>query len=343
MVDALEDLFDASNKVLGLLLPSEVSRTSVQGIEERSLDSKSKETRQLQRYNPNFQAQRVVYGDDRFINVPVIVRAILDVSKVEEIPPGPWRMDPILYRANLATLTTSLMTHNREGGEGTWHELNKLFPRPFLQKFVANNALGDFADGSALFVETFELAVDMRTRSFIESAKRLVSQEGFDPDALLEQVFYKDSNTLNGWSVDGLRFEDVNHNKDFRSAIVARLNQLRETFSETEAPFIDLERLEKLFPHARLTTALTQWSQARLGEIELQLQILGATGGIIQAIRSTSRESGKIPLRMMEDDFSYGSSAYGAVLNHQPPNPDQAKVSKATNRFKGSKDLATLM
>ncbi|KAL8943562.1 MAG: hypothetical protein Q9211_000943 [Gyalolechia sp. 1 TL-2023] len=343
MIDALEDLFDASNKLLRLLVPSEVSQTSVQGVKHRMLDLESKETRQLQRYTRNFEAHRVVYGDDGFINVPAIVRAILDVSKAEDVRSGPWRMDPILYRANLASLATSLMTHDGEGREDTWQQLDKRFPRPFLQRFVADSTTGDLADGSALLLETFELAVDMRTRGFIESAKRLVIEQGFDPDALLEQIFYKDSNTLNGWSVAGLRFEDVNHNKDFRSSIVARLDELRKTFSETEAPFIDLERLEKILPHARLTTALIQWSQLRLQEIELQLERFGGTGGVVQAIRSTRREGGKIPLGTMDEDFSDRSNADGAFLNRQPPKPVEAKVSKATNQFKGGKDLAALI
>ncbi|KAL8943378.1 MAG: hypothetical protein Q9216_001087 [Gyalolechia sp. 2 TL-2023] len=346
MVDVLEDLFDVSNKVLGLLVPSKISQASVQGVKERLLDLKSKETRQLQRYTPYFQAQRVVYGDDRLINVPAVVRTVLDISRAEKVPPGPWRIDPILYRANLASLAISLMTQNREGEAHLWHELNKLFPRPFLQRLVANNSLADLTDSSTLLLETFQIGVDIRTRDFIESAKRLVNEEGFDPDALLEQVFYKDNNTLNGWGADGLKFDDINHNREFRSFVIARLDQLRDTFSQTEAPFIDLEGLEEMFPHARVLTTLFQWSQLRLQEIELQLQKLGGANGIVQAIqtvRSTSGAGGLIPLRTMQVNMSLGENSLGATPNHQQaPSPEQVNISKATKQLKRSQDFATL-
>lgn len=344
MIDALEDLFGASKKVLSLLVPSNISQTSVQGTKERLLDLKSKEIRQLQRYTPNFQAQRAVYGDNRFINPPVIVRATLDIPKVEDVRPGPWRMDPILHGANLASLATFLITQDHNGAEHAWHEVNKLFPRPFLQRFVPDSALGDFTDGSTLLLETFRLAVDLRTRAFIDNAKLLVNEEGFDPGTLLVQAFYEDSDTLSGWNVPGLRFEDVNQNKDFKLSIVARLDQLRRTFSETEAPFIDLERLEEMFPYASLTTSLFRWIHLRLREIELQVQRSGGAGSIVQAIRtvqSTSGKGGQLSMGAMGADFSIRSNPYGHVShNQQLSDLFQAKAPKATNRSEGRKDLA---
>lgn len=339
MTDALEDLFDASNKILGLLVPRKVSETSVQAVKGRLLDLKSKETKQLQRYTPNFQAQRVVYGDDRFINVPVVVRTILDLSKVEDVRPGPWRMDPILYRANLASLMTSFVAQSDKNVEHATDELDKLFPRPFLQRLVAKSAVGDSPDGSALLPVTFELAVEIRTRCFIDRAKHLINEPGFDPDALLQQIFYRDSNTLDGWPVPRLRSEEVHQNKDFKTLIIHRLDQLRKTFSETEPPFIDLESLEKDFSRARFTTALIQWSQLRLREIELQLQSFGGAAGIVEAIRSTATGGGRIALGTVDEDLSHSNSAHGVVLNtQQASDPDQLRIPKTTNQPKGGID-----
>ncbi|KAL8721185.1 MAG: hypothetical protein Q9225_002071 [Loekoesia sp. 1 TL-2023] len=339
MTDALEDLLDASNKVLGLLVPREVSETSVQDVKGRLLDSKSKETKQLQRYTPNFQAQRVVYGDDRFINAPVIVRTVLGVSNIEDVRPGPRRMDPILYRANLASLTAFLMAPSSKNIEDATDELDKLFPKPFLQRFVAKASVGDIADGSALILVTFELAVEIRTRCFIDRAEHLVNEPGFDPDALLQQIFYRDSNTLDGWTVPGMRPEEIQYNKDFKMLIINRLDQLRKTFSEIESPFIDLEGLEKAFSRARLTAALIQWTQLRLREIELQLQSFGGAAGIVQAIRTTTTGGGQIALGTMDEDLSHSNSAHGVVLNfQQASDPDQLKIPEATNQPKGGID-----
>ncbi|KAL9595645.1 MAG: hypothetical protein Q9219_006313 [cf. Caloplaca sp. 3 TL-2023] len=308
MIDALEDLYDASNKIIGLLVPRQISDASIQAIKGRLLDLKSKETRQLRRYTPNFETQRSVYGDNRFINTSNITRAVLETLRIDNSHPASLRMDPILYRANLATLITSLVTQRDGVIEQVTNELDHLFPLPFLQRFATTASAGTTPGSTAFRPSTFEIALDIRTRYFIDSANQLIDEPSFDPDLLLQQVFYKDDSTLNGWNVAGLSSEDINQTKDLKSSIINRLDSIRRAFNEVEFPLVDFEVLERDFSRTRLITALVQWSQLRLQEIEIQLHNLGGADGIIQAIRNTATRDGK-----------NGSVRQEGTTNHQQP------------------------
>ncbi|KAL8987041.1 MAG: hypothetical protein Q9177_003720 [Variospora cf. flavescens] len=288
MTDALPELCVASNKILDLLMPENISESSVQIIKDQHSDMKSKQTRQLRRLVPNFQAQREVYGGDRFIDVPAAVRAIIGVSRVNDVRLGPWRVDPVLYQANLASLITALVAQSGEDKEQLIDGLDKAFPQPFVHRFIKDTPVTEVADGSALLKQTFELALEIRSLFFINSARRLLNESGFDPDELLTQVFYTEQDRLKGWNVAGLGSDHVHRNVGFRASIINRLDQLRATFSEEVSP-VDLEELDKAFPYARLSMLLVQWSQLRLREIKTQLHDVDGVAGLIRAIQTANR------------------------------------------------------
>ncbi|KAL8760789.1 MAG: hypothetical protein Q9184_003048 [Pyrenodesmia sp. 2 TL-2023] len=329
MMDALEDLSKASKKILDPLIPAQVTEASIQRLKEHLSEMKSKEARQLQRNTPDFQAQREVYGGERFVNAPDIVRVILGASKLDDVHLGPWRMDPVLYQANLASLITALIAHGGEDAESVQSELVKSFPRPFLERFVPITKVEGAADASALLWETLRLGIEIRTRSFIDSAKQFVNEPGFDPDELLTQVFYRNGRKLRGWNVAGLRSEDIDGNKDFKTLIINRLDQLRETFSEIEEPIIDFEVLENAFSHARVTTAVVRWIQLRLREIQNQLQSVKGVAGIVQAIKSAKGDD-RLSLGAIDGDLPRGNNAHGVVLNYERPSDSPQPNSKRT-------------
>ncbi|KAL9009190.1 MAG: hypothetical protein Q9173_005757, partial [Seirophora scorigena] len=311
MIDALPDLFHASNKILDLVMPEELSESSVQIIKDQHSDLKSKQTRHLRRFVPNFQAQREVYGGDRFIDVPATVRAVLGVSKVNDVRPGPWRVDPVLYHANLASLITALVAQNGEDDEQLMNRLDEAFPQAFVRFFVDDVTVDKVADGSALLRQSFELALEIRSRFFIDSARRLLNDSGLDPDELLGQVFYTERDMLKGWNVAGLRSDDINRNEGFRMSIINRLDQLREAFSEEIRP-VDLDHLDQAVPYIRLSTVLLQWSRLRLREIGLQMQGFNGVAGILRAVQTTMRGEPS-PLDTMGNNVSRGKEV---VLEH---------------------------
>ncbi|KAI4234175.1 MAG: hypothetical protein LQ349_003952, partial [Xanthoria aureola] len=319
MIYNLDDLSDSSDKILRLLLSNEISETSIRDIMARFSDPKSRETRQLERYNSAFRDYRDVYGGVLFIDVPDTVRNMLGLPKQESLQLGPWRVDPVLYKANLTATVRILMARKQEDVEMSIETLDRDFPRPFFQRFVDKTMVADTADASALLMDAFGLALDIRTRSFIETSRRLIDAPNFDPDSIVRQIFYNGGNMLVGWNAVGMRSQDLLKNPELRDAILNRLNQLRQTFSETESPYIDLDSLDRSFPQSRLLARLARWSQLRLEEIAAQLKPHGGAKSIADALKRALARDDRFSANSHSDHIQVHDIAGSAARTMPPP------------------------
>ncbi|KAL8892833.1 MAG: hypothetical protein Q9215_000197 [Flavoplaca cf. flavocitrina] len=349
MIYNLDDLSDASDKILRqLLLPDSPSETSFLDRMARFSDSKARETKQLDRYSSTFQEYRNIYGDALFVDVPTTVRNTIGLPKQEILQPRPWRPDTVFYKANLTTFVKILASQINDNVDGTFEAIDRDFPRPFVQQFVDKTRLNDTADGSALLRETFDLALEIRTRSFIESAKRLIDVPKFDPDSFLQQIFLKDDKNFNGWDVSGMRSQDILKTPELGDTIIARLYLLRQTFSETESPYIDLDILDRDFPVSPLLARLGQWSQLRLDEIEYQMKRLKGAKGIADAVQSALNRGNGSPVGPQTDQVQLhenaGSGASGIAPSLNSPQvfrPNIARL-KAWEKRRASKNQEQL-
>lgn len=310
MIDALEDFADVSDKILRVLLPQEVSEASIQSIKSRLSDPKSRESKQLRRHTDYFKSQHKAYGNDRFIQARLVAEAVLDVLKPGIDHLNVCRMDPVLYKANVTTLIMASLAQSDDSIEHSVDEFDEVFPTPFLNSFVDTVSVRGSPDSSALMMETFRLALDIRTRRFIENARRKLGEPNFDPDGLLQSLFYRKGNGLYGWNVAGMRSDDLARQPRLKNAIVNRLDRLRTTFSEDEASPVDFESLDKDFSHGQLTTEVMYWTHLRLQEVETQLQSVEGVSGIVRALQSTL-ESGA--------SLSHGSHASRVFSDQERP------------------------
>ncbi|KAL8863508.1 MAG: hypothetical protein Q9178_000189 [Gyalolechia marmorata] len=317
MICNLKDLSDASDKILGKLIPRNISEASVQDKLANLLDPTSRDRKQLEKYSSTFQVHSDVYGwSSLFIDVPSIVRNVFDLPEQEDLQTGPWRMDPVLYKANLTAMVRGMMAQTNDNFEKSIEALDTEFPRPFLQRFVDKTSVEDTADGSTLLEDTFDLALDIRTRSYILHAKRLVDMPKFDPDSLLQQIFYQDTKVLNGWNVTGIRSEDLVENRKLRNTFINRLDQLRQTFS---SPDIDLDSLEQRLSHNRLLASLVRWSQLRLTEIALQLERVEGADGIADAMETVLKGGDQVNVDSKSNHSQVGQTAGPAGVAMPPP------------------------
>ncbi|KAL8771975.1 MAG: hypothetical protein Q9209_002640 [Squamulea sp. 1 TL-2023] len=319
MIHTLEDLSDASDKILRLLLFRDISETSIQGIKALFSNPTSRERKQLENYNSIFQGYRNVYGEAMLIDVPAIARRLLGLPKQESLRSGPWRMDPILYKANMTVTARDLIAQVNDNIEKSIEDLDEEFPQPFFHQLVDEINVQETVDSSAQRIGTYLLALDIRTQYFIDSAKRLIDEPNFDPDSLLQQVFYREGNMLNGWHALGMRSEDLIQDPELRNSVLNRLDLLRQSFSLTEPPFINLASLERDFPRDRLLANLGRWSQLRLGEIVSQLRGLGGAEGIVGALQNVSDHHDRVTVDSRPDHNRVTQTAASASAAMPPP------------------------
>ncbi|KAL8665161.1 MAG: hypothetical protein Q9168_007756 [Polycauliona sp. 1 TL-2023] len=266
LMENLDDLSDASDKVLGLLLSKDISEASIREVMGKYSNPKSKERSKLDRYSSTFQDCHDIYDDALFIDVTSTIRKTTGLPKQTPLQLKPWRMDPVFYKANLTAIIRSLLAQTNDNFGEAIGLIDRDFPRPFAQRFVDKTKLDDAPDSSALLKETFDVALELRTCSFMENARLLVDRPNFDPDSIVQQVFYKDGNMLAGWDVSGMQSKDLTKTPELRDAIIARIEQLRKTFSETESPFIDLGSLDRSFSHSRLLARVALWSATSVAD-----------------------------------------------------------------------------
>ncbi|KAL8714088.1 MAG: hypothetical protein Q9220_001816 [cf. Caloplaca sp. 1 TL-2023] len=322
MVASLKDLSDESDKILDLLLPKDLSSSSLQAIQKKTSNPKSLESKQLARYRSNFQAYLEIYGDSQFINTSSVVMQMLGSSK-QSTHSGPWRADPLLYKANLAAVIMALLAQHDQSLDTLVDELDDIFPLQFVGAFVEEALLAQSSNSSALYQETFQLGLDLRTFSFIARAKRVMDVSDFDPDSLLQHVFYQDAQVIKGLSIAGVRSEDVKLEERLRNLIISRLDSLRQTFAPNKSPPIDLEKLERDFSHDQLTKDLAYWVRLRLHEVQMQIQGLGDAQGIEGALQA-----------ILRNNQGLASETMDGASSPNPARPLTAEGSKAPVTYK---------
>lgn len=221
-------------------------------------------------------------------NTYIRPRAIHRALRPNRDPGEPqFGVDLVIYQANLLVLTHKMMILDRD--EGTmWdflREIDRSFPQHFVPK-IAEAGLGSGAGESTLLVETFELALELRTHLAILWLEIASRGRDFNPDDTLNEVFCRTDGTepvIRGWQVPGLDDNDLS--PDQRSQVEARIEEIRAFFD-------DIDSLSNELPWNSLILQLLQW--ARLRHHELQTAIEGVGG--VDAITSMIKNNGKSPV-----------------------------------------------
>lgn len=274
MLDALPDLADASNKILSFLVRGPLSEAVVADIVTELQIKSSRANKNLRRLGSTFQVQKDIYGGDSYINPRGALRILLGTKTLSDIEAAQWRPDVLLQKANLAVLASSVLSHPvQEKDDQIIEELEQAFPISFLEGFVQSEV--PTTGSSALLLETFRLAIEIRTQYAIRSLARHAGRRNFDSDEILRQVFYKNDHSLKGWAVFGLRAEDLK--ESFQDAVLQRLEGLRDAFADAvRNPMASIDDLKSDYPWATFTQQTIAWIGHRLSEINKEVELHGS-------------------------------------------------------------------
>ena len=323
MLDALQDLSDASDKLLRLVLPPNASETEVDVIRGGLRDPDSRLSKNFRRLCTSFQVPRDFYGNTFYIHGAAVLRTILGVKRVANIAYGPWRPDPLLQKANLCSLLmTMLMAPDKAEGDEAIAELEPIFPAPFLHSFVNSELVSTHAGSSALKGDTLKLGLEVRTQYAIIQLTRNAKQLNFDPDSVLFQVFYQTEQKLNGWDLVDMRAEAFSLH--FEDTIKHRLALIRQSFlKEPQAShtkqLVDINRLKTEFAWDKFVNDLIAWSNARLGELQRQIDIVDGGAGNIKLALEQEVENVKTKSLVDHGAMNIDRNSPQVELNYEPP------------------------
>ena len=268
LLDAFPGLSDSADKVLSWLLPvDDISEEAIVSVCNELHNGNSRTTKNVLREGQIFDLQKNVYGRQPFIDVFAVLSTLLGSSEAHGNGNESWRPEPVLHKANITALTV-FVTRPWEvvSTARLVEELDQIFPAAFT--------------GRSSDAEDFTLALEIRTQHFILQLIRYIHEINFDPDMLLSQVFQNNPTTFKGWNSAGLRADELS--EDQTQAITRRFHELGQNFADGKNVAPDV--LRNAYPWLSFVAKTVNWSRARLGEIDSQINMQGGVDAVSTAL-----------------------------------------------------------
>ena len=287
MLDTLPDLAESSDKLLRLVLPPNTSEATIKDLIKSLQDQSSRISKSISRIAKVFQIHKNIYGNETYINLSIALRGLLAVRRAAEIGNGPWRPDDIFFKANLTTMTMSLLSVRPQASQPFIEKMERDFPTPFLSGLNHTRKSDQTLTQSNLIDETLSAAFLLRVQYFLILLNQSLHQPNFDPDILLNQVFYASNNRIKGWDMPGLRTEELS--KSHLKYIAENLLSIQSTFDANAADrgtgqIANLDALYAEYSWTQFVANLTEWTKIRYNEIEAHLSTMGGVSGIKQRL-----------------------------------------------------------
>ena len=234
----------------------------------------------------------------RYISRKAVHRALLGPNRDSDA--SRCGLDLILYAANLLIFAKQAI-HSDRSEKDSWdalRELDNFFPTFFLSKLIPrSDSSSSPAGDSALLRETFDLALDLRTQLAILYLERSSTEDSFNPDEALDEVFFQSDTAgggtlIRGWNISALGGEESALPQAFQGSVIERMNKIREFFpvddeSMRRGDLADIDGLGTNFPWDSLVLRLLGWVRSRNRELRGAIQ---NQGGIIAVVASVKFE-----------------------------------------------------
>ncbi|KAI4945538.1 hypothetical protein J4E91_007880 [Alternaria rosae] len=250
-------------------------------------------------FDLNTQLRHYKGEEYSYIHIRAIHRALFGTS--DDVTASQSGLDLILYLANLLVLAKQIM-HSDRDDKSIWDVLRQLdisFPTQFMQSLdpdTQQSAAGE----SALYNETFELALELRTQLAILVLQKSAGNPSFDPRETMEEVFFRSDSSqsveagspIRGWSTAALGGDESALPEEFEDRIVTRVEEIRAFFfqdEEHDEP-VDLQQLKSNFPWVATVLHLLDWVRLRHKEIKTAIDNLGGPNTIMRNVKEALEE-----------------------------------------------------
>ena len=291
LIDHLPDLVQKSDTILNLLAPPNMSDLFLETRLRDLQTPDSKPKRSLDRARRLFRDVKAVYGSEDFIKTSIALRGTLNMKDASRIGDGAWRPDDAFYKANLASLVLEAFSRSTSASEPSLplEKLDRDFPEPFISRLHGRTRTGS-TGSSSLYLETLDLALEIRTQCAVQILRQNQSNPNFDRHEAISQVFYEsdNENTLRGWAIKGM---DPNAKRD---DIISRL-RLVSSAVDSDVDANGFRALQEQFPVQKFLHKLITWCRARSSEIDGRLEKNGGIMGVQSELDSETRRRQGLP------------------------------------------------
>jgi hypothetical protein len=269
VVDSLTDLHRESSNVIQFF--SNHTPESLTALYAELQDPSSKPSGRLRRMLGKYIFTRQPFGSEPFVNTSVIARKLQNGEAGIDLMDGNWRPDAIVYLANLAqTLATAF-----SGVEDQMDEFFRDLHTGSLHHFASSEPTSRFCTKSTEQLVEFLIAV--RTQYFIHVTHHRGKQANFDPDELLNELFFeRGMNRLS--EIPGLAYQS--------DAVDRRILEIKKFVTTNSRNPVKIDQLQKAFPWTDFLLQVYQWASVRRQELEAQIAVQGGMDYIVDHIRN---------------------------------------------------------
>ena len=341
MRNYLPELYNYSTDIIGLCTPKDASTAAFQSVVQ-NLRSHRRTRSNWEKYTKVFGEVLRYYATENYVNPSMALRGLFDLGGSGEIGDGPWRLDDVLYKANLAATVEELMSRNLGMSEHGFslEKLERDFPERFLAEF-GSPPVARSSGSSVLVTESFEVGLEVRTQFTVQTLIAHSRDPSFNADQIIEQCFRNtEDGSLRGWNIFGLQLEDLSKAqiKDIRS----RIKKL-ETLCSADQNLINLDDLRAQYPAAEFVESFVSWARLRSNEIDNHLASLThdfdeRIGHGVQKvldnemIRRSALASGQDPSEMGYVELNYQLPSDAPSSSVSAPKKDTTRKSITPNK-----------
>ncbi|KAG9192919.1 hypothetical protein G6011_11653 [Alternaria panax] len=234
-----------------------------------------------------------------YIHIRALHRALFETS--EDVAASQSGLDLILYLANLVVLAKQMIHSNRDD-KNIWDVLRQLdntFPAQFMHSLdpsIEPAAAGE----SALYKDTFALALELRTQLAILVLQKSADSPDLDPNETINEVFLdsesssatKSGSPVLGWNTAALGGDDQPLSRKFEDQVLVRMSEIREQFpgDDNSLQHVDLDELKSAFPWEPTILRLLDWVRLRHRELKAVIDNIGGPTAITFNVKQAREE-----------------------------------------------------
>lgn len=283
MVDLLPNVASAADRVSEFLLPADEKAGPVIWKEVRTVGSRH--SKFFSNRLAAFELHKHDFGSQIYIEPSIVLRVVLGVTNVQDVPAGKWRPDSIIHKINLAQMLRSTLVTLFDPVEITQEGYDALA--------TLNTDFARTIAGSEFDMQAFNMALAIQTRLTLASLVNYRHQPGFSARSVITDIFFEgaDSDESVYKHANALHFQDASDadRANCTNALTQAADELLAMFDGRNAMTIDaaIRTLANKYPWDSFQDQVVHYYNHRRGRLNEQI---AAAGGVEQIMQGLSEE-----------------------------------------------------
>ncbi|KAK4547692.1 hypothetical protein LTR36_000649 [Oleoguttula mirabilis] len=319
MVDVLPNLASAAEQLAKLLVPAEMKSRPVIWKEIR-IDG-SRHSKLFNNRVASLMVHKDSFGSQEYIQPSVVLRALLGVQTMEEVPAAPWRPDNIIYQVNLAQMLRTTLVFIQDPTELDTEGYNAL--STLLTQFATAIA------GPLFDVEAVRTCLALQAQLSVCRLHIFQAHPNYVPTAIVDETFFtrEDDGRLVYVLQDALGMGSLGDADlaAWHDTIEQLVDGLKSPF-QTGDPNLPaaLGALRATYPWHQFVEQAVQYYEARKARLD---QEIAAAGGLTAIVGSLTEE-------VERRDIARRAEVKRQSFTYPGSTPNKAFGSKAISNLK---------